>query len=261
MKRWMPLVLPVVLLLVASTGPGFPPPSSAGVAGLPGGDAAWQQVFSDHFGQPVLDPRTWTTRLPWGRENPPELQYYTDDEAQTIDGLLRIRAEKEDQFGHGYTSGVISSQGHFALRYGYVQIRAKVPSGRGLWPAFWLLADGESSPPEIDVFEILGDQPSTVYMTNHWPCPSGEPLLHQGAFSGPDFSQDFHTFAVDWEPGLIIWHVDGVERFRSNQNVPSEPMAMIADLAVGGAWPGNPDSSTVFPAYLDIAYIEAYQRR
>jgi beta-glucanase (GH16 family) len=217
-------------------------------------------VLSDHFSQPTLDPGTWVSRLPWGRESSPELQYYAKDAVEAIGGLLRMTADRRDAFGHAYTSGAISSLEHFALRYGYVQIRAKVPSGRGLWPAFWLLADGEGSPSEIDVFEILGDQPNTVYMTNHWQGPDGERLLHQGAFSGPDFSQAFHTFAADWEPAQIIWYVDGVERFRSDQGVPSEPMALIADLAVGGDWPGNPDASTIFPAYLDISYIEAYQR-
>jgi hypothetical protein len=80
---------------------------------------------------------------------------------------------------------------------------------------------------------------------------------NQGVYVGPDFSQAFHTFAVEWQPSQIIWYIDGVERFRSNQGVPSEPMNLIINLAVGGAWPGNPDASTVFPAYLDIDYVSA----
>src|SRR5438445_576325 len=76
-----------------------------------------------------------------------------------------------------------------------------------------------------------------------------------GSYKGPDFSADFHIFAVDWQPNEIVWYVDGTERFRSNKGIPAMPMYVIANLAVGGDWPGNPDATTRFPGYMDIDYI------
>src|SRR5690242_15236708 len=153
--------------------------------------------------------------------------------------------------GHDYTSGMISSFGHFAQQYGYFEIRAKFPAGKGYWPAFWLLPADKTWPPEIDVLEILGHEPDKVYLTNHWQTAEKHESVGD-SYKGPDFSADYHTFAVDWEPNEIVWYVDGVERFRSKQGVPAMPMYIIANLAVGGDWPGNPDATTKFPGNMDI---------
>jgi beta-glucanase (GH16 family) len=77
---------------------------------------------------------------------------------------------------------------------------------------------------------------------------------------GPDFSAGFHAFAAEWKPGEVIWYVDGVERGRSTAGVPAEPMYLIANLAVGGDWPGNPESTTTFPGVMEIDYIRVYQQ-
>ena len=90
-------------------------------------------------------------------------------------------------------------------------------------------------------------------------CPA-EAFGRRAPLERPDFSADFYTFAVDWEPGSIVWYVDGVERALTTKGVPDEPMYLIANLAVGGDWPGNPDATTVFPGYMDIDYIRVYQR-
>jgi beta-glucanase (GH16 family) len=259
----------LVLLLFGLLATSRYPPTTQGKnlhpAPLPRRDAArfpaWSLALTDHFEQPTIDPTKWITCLPWGRENPPELEYYAEDAFDLgISSHNRVKAEKRQLAGYAYTSGALTSHGLFSLQYGYVEIRAKIPAGKGLWPAFWLLAEGEDWPKEIDVFEILGNQPDTVYMTNHWKGPNGEHLSDQGIYTGPDFSRAFHTFAVEWQPSQIIWFVDGVERFRTNQGVPTEPMYLITNLAVGGDWPGSPDASTVFPAYLDIDYIAAYEQ-
>jgi beta-glucanase (GH16 family) len=134
-----------------------------------------------------------------------------------------------------------------------------MPKGKSLWPAFWLLPVDQEWPPEIDVFEVLGHKTHTVYMTNHWGTKPKYMSSQQG-YSGPDFAKKFHRFAIEWNPGEIIWTIDGVERFRSKQGVPAEPMYLLANLAVGGEWPGNPDASTPFPSYLEIDYIRVYQR-
>jgi beta-glucanase (GH16 family) len=114
-------------------------------------------------------------------------------------------------------------------------------------------------PPEIDIMELLGHEPTRVYMTHHWGAwPNVQ--SHGGSYAGPDFSQDFHTFAIEWRPGLLIWLVDGVLRFVSTTHVPDEPFFIILNTAVGGDWPGNPDQTTVFPQYHEIDYVRWYVR-
>lgn len=266
MKRLISALLLVLPLFSSSINPQFRAeplavhPRRLPLANVPDRDASQTLVFGDHFEQSTLDPAKWISCLPWGRENSPELEYYVDDAFDlSTTSHNRIRADAPQMAGHAYTSGAMNSQGLFSAQYGYFEAKAKIPRGKGLWPAFWLLAEGQDWPKEIDVFEFVGDQPDTVYMTNHWKGPGGEHLSDSGYYTGPDFSQAFHTFGVDWQPSRIIWYVDGVERFRTNQGVPTEPMYLIANLAVGGDWPGSPDASTVFPAYLDIDYIPAYQ--
>ena len=236
-----------------------PTPTTSPTARL---DSSWQLVFSDEFNGSELDTTKWITSFPWGRSgaNPDELQYYAEDAFEFANGIHRIRAEKRSMAGYEYTSGIITSYGKFHLTYGYIEIRAKIPQGKGLWPAFWLLPVDQDWPPEIDVFEILGHETNTVYMTNHWSSETEEHVFVQEVHVGSDFSQGFHTFAVEWGPSEIIWYIDGVERFRSNQGIPAEPMYLLVNLAVGGEWPGNPDETTPFPAYLEIDYVRAYQR-
>ncbi|HZO87787.1 MAG TPA: glycoside hydrolase family 16 protein [Chthonomonadaceae bacterium] len=222
----------------------------------------WELVFHDEFDGDKLDTRKWIDSYPDNERTHSnnEQQYYAPDGYEVKDGYLRFIAEKRAMGGMPYTSGMISSYGKFSQKYGWFEIRARFPKGKGYWPAFWLLPETKDWPPEIDVLEILGHEPNKVYMTNHWKNANGE---HEGkgdSFTGPDFSADFHTFAVDWEPTEIIWYVDGVERYRTTQHVPAEPMYILANLAVGGDWPGNPDETTPFPGYMDIDYIRVYQK-
>jgi beta-glucanase (GH16 family) len=236
------------------------PPINQDVGGTPAADSSWHLVFDDDFHESQLDGTKWTTSLPWGRENPPELEYYSDD-AVRVDpgGPLRIEADKKDVAGHAYTSGVISSLGHYSVKYGFIEIRAKLPSGAGLWPAFWLLPQSLHEVPEVDIVENLGDAPNKLWLTQHWMEPNGKRMSAQKVYLGVDFSQAFHTYALDWEPSELVWYVDGVEQFRSDQGVPAEPMILIVNLSVGG-WVGSPNAATVFPAYLDIDYVHVYQQ-
>jgi beta-glucanase (GH16 family) len=143
-----------------------------------------------------------------------------------------------------------------------MEMRAWVSAGQGLWPAFWTLPADESWPPEIDAFEILGNQPDEINMTYHWDDGTGEGAQQGKAWDGPNFSSGWHTFAVDWEPDAIIWYVDGVERFQYTdaRHIVSKPMYLLANLAVGGDWPGSPDASTPFPARYQIESIRVWQR-
>ena len=227
----------------------------------------WTLTFDDEFDGQKLDDKKWADHYYHGRTHGNgEQEYYAPDGYELSGGLLRLIARPVPQTGRDktqgkpYTSGMIEGSGKFAQRYGWFEIRCRVPRGKGYWPAFWLLPATRRWPPEIDVFEILGHEPSTVYFTTHW-RDGQRRRQHDGhRWEGPDFSADFHTFAIDWEPGLIVWYVDGVERARTGKGVPDEPMYMTANLAVGGDWPGNPDAATHFPGYMDIDYIRVYQR-
>jgi beta-glucanase (GH16 family) len=178
-------------------------------------------------------------------------------------GSLRITATDEPYAGRNYTSGAMTTYGSFAQTYGYFEMRAKVPKGYGFWPAFWLLPVNQSWPPEIDAMEILGKDTTTVHQTLHWPGPQNQDLADGSAFVGPDLSLAYHTYGVSWKPGIIIFYVDGIERYRvTSTNVPSLPMYLVANMAIGpstGGWAQPPNASTVFPNYYDIDYIRAYQ--
>ena len=154
---------------------------------------------------------------------------------------------------YGYMSGVITTQPSFSQTYGYFEMRAKIPRGKGLWPAFWLLPLDQSWPPEIDVMESIGD-PSKVHTTYHSKATESAGMEHR---ISPD---EFHTFAASWDEREVIWYIDGREVFR--KPTPADmhkPMYMLANLAVGGHWPGNPDATTRFPAVYSIDFIRAYR--
>jgi beta-glucanase (GH16 family) len=223
----------------------------------------WKLALADEFNGPKLNRSKWIDSYPGGvrTHSNNEQQYYAEDGWEVKDGHLRFKAEKRSKGGKPYTSGMICSFGKLARQYGWFEIRCRVPKGKGMWPAFWLLPADRSWPPEIDVMEILGHEPDKVYMTNHW---VNEPPSHIGngkPFKGPDFSAGFHTFAVDWSKDALVWYVDGIERFRTAENVPHVPMYVLANLAVGGDWPGMPDATTTFPGFMDIDYIRVYARK
>lgn len=218
----------------------------------------WQETFHDDFNGSSLDTKKWNTKYPPG--NFGELQYYAPDAFAVKDGILHITAEKRSLAGRHYTSGIITSVNSFSQQYGYFKMRAKVPAGKGFWPGFWLLPKKAHYPWEIDVFELKGDDPSTIYMTNHWRDQQEEHQKQTKKYTGPDFSKGFHNFAIKWSPSEIVWLIDGVERYRTERGVPAEPMFMLINLAIGGDWPGSPNASTPFPSAYEIDFIEAYQQ-
>jgi beta-glucanase (GH16 family) len=254
-----------------------------GLAPVRQGDG-WTLLFAYDFDGQTLDANKWTTCYWWQdhwttdgctNEATQELQWYHPDNVIVSDGTLKIRALKQtvvtedingDKKTYDYTSGMITSgrnvsdtsvPAKFVFQYGYAEIRAKIPAGQGMWPAFWLLPADHKSKPEIDAMEILGHEPDRVYMYIHHSDSSSSE-----SWKGYDFSADWHTFAVDWQPGVIVWYVDGVERWRYAvaDHIPATPMYLLLSLAVGGEWPGAPDASTGFPSYYEIDYVKVWQR-
>ena len=167
-----------------------------------------------------------------------------------------------------YLSGIITSYGSFNMTHGYVEMRAKLPEGRGLWPAFWLLPQHYvKDVPEIDVMEFLGQDVDTIYHTYHYfDIENNWNLISTPSFPSlsADWTKDFHTFGMAWTPTEIVWYVDGDETKRitdSEYIIPNQAMHLLANLAVGGNWPGSPDESTQFPATFEIDYIRAYKKK
>jgi beta-glucanase (GH16 family) len=222
----------------------------------------WHLVFHDEFSGTKLDETKWSTTYPWGaRTNSgnSELEYYADDAFQLTGGVLSIRADHRAMHGFKFTSGMITSYASFTTKYGYFEVRAKVPKGQGLWPTFWLAPKDLTWPPEIDIAETQGAITTVDHMSNHYMTARGPKQMHY-EWHGPDLALGFHTYGLEWTPTAIVWYVDGLERFRTITNIPVKPMYMILNLAVGGTWVGPPATTTPFPSYFDIDYVRAYQR-
>lgn len=180
------------------------------------------------------------------------------------DSVLTITASpapaevKPQIWGYGITSGLITTRDSFSQQYGYFEMRAKMPKGQGLWPAFWLLPADGGWPPEIDVVEVLGHEPRTIHQTAHW-TRGGRKTERGFHIRGPDSTADFHVFGVEWTADCLRWFVDG----RETAHMPTpaqmhQPMYMLVNLAVGGHWPGPADLSAL-PAQMEVDYVRAYE--
>lgn len=205
-----------------------------------------------------------------------EMQWYRARNVSSQDGYTRLTARRETYRNHqgrtySYTSGMIQTgpsspdrrrNSRAEFTYGYVEARIRVPYGRGFWPMFWLLPSDEQSRPEIDIMEMLGQDPYTPLFHYHYRDRSGtRRSLGHHFRSSTNHSSGWHTYAVDWRPGQITWIVDGRERWQVNgPDVSAEPMYVLLNLAVGGSYPGPPSSSTRFPAYMDIDWVKVWQR-
>ncbi len=198
-----------------------------------------------------------------GPESAGNMAYYRRENVFLQDGKLYIRSKKEDYMGYHYTSGKVITHKKFAIKYGRIESKIKVPYGKGFWNAFWMMPADNSWPPEIDIFEIMGKDPTTVFMTNHWkswwypPYRQGK-TMNQGIYTGPDFSADFHIFTLEWIPNQIRWLIDGVERHKSTKGISSKSMYLIVSYNLGGDWPGYPDDTTILPQDLIVEYVKVY---
>jgi beta-glucanase (GH16 family) len=156
--------------------------------------------------------------------------------------------------GYQYTSGELNTYPSFSQTYGFFEVRAKLPTGQGFWPAFWLLPTDGSWPPELDVMESLGK--NLIYTTVHSATAAGNQTSQSS--TAIDTTQ-WHTYGVDWEKDYITWYVDGQAVYKvATPADMNKPMYMVLDLAVGGAWPGNANSSTNFANDMQVDWVRAY---
>ena len=216
---------------------------------------AWELVWADEFDGPYLNLEYWTKVDRKDNFNN-ELQYYTPQNSYLENGCLYLTALAEAKSGKEYTSGMVQTMDKLSLCYGKIEVRMKLPVGQGLFPAFWLLSYTENY--EIDIMEMIGSEPNLIYGVIHYLENNKRYMdLETTKIDSPD---KFHVYTLEWEKDELRWYVDGELFFRVGEDVPSENMYIIFTLAVGGNWPGSPDSNTVFPSSLVVDYVRIYQK-
>jgi len=242
----------------------------------------WSDEFNGAEGSPV-DAAKWAFDIGgsgWGNN---ELEYYTsstrnasmDGNGNLVITAINETLPKKNKCWYGrcqYSSARIRTVGKFKA-YGRFEARIKMPFGQGIWPAFWMLGKninkvGWPNCGEIDIMENIGREPATVHGTIHGPGYSGSNAIG-AAYDLPAraFADEFHVFAIEWEPGAIRWYVDGnLYQTRTQADLPAgaawvfdHRFFMLLNVAVGGNWPGNPDATTVFPQRMYVDYVRVYQ--
>ena len=227
-------------------------------------EKGWEKVFGCEFDSPE-DLKKWNVIDYWSNANN-EQQAYVADAVSVHDGCLFLTAERRDITYDGkdrhYVSGKLDTNKKFDIQYGRFDCRFKVPKGKGMWPAFWLLPSSGKWPPEIDWMEILGHQPGTLYTTVHYGVHSkgNHPSFGKSYKARTDFSKTFHNLSGYWTKDKITCFVDGRKVYESSKGVPHEKMYVILNLAVGGDWPGMPNASTKFPGALQVDYVRVYKK-
>src|SRR4051812_26369616 len=272
----------LTVLLFAIICGAAPLKSATASAGNPAG---WRLVWSDEFNGPTgsaVDSTKWSFDIGgkgWGNN---ELETYTNRTANAhLDGgSLIIKAIKEtftgaDGITRDYTSARLLTKNKFSQAYGRFEARIRIPYGQGIWPAFWLLGaniDTAHWPNcgEIDIMENIGKEPSIVHGTFHGPSysVSGGVSASYTMPTSQKFSDDFHPFAVEWDPDVMRFYVDSVlYKTRTPADLPANtswvfdhPFFIILNVAVGGGWPGKPGATTVFPQQMQVDYVRVYKR-
>lgn len=285
--RWRLTVQTLAAALLVACGTSMPDRAQGHAADVGarapfGQTGTWALVFHDEFEGAELDGTRWHTCHWWDDhgctiKTNNELQWYRPENVVLRDGHLVLRATERgyrapDGKDFAYTSGMVSTGQNayrspiphlFADTFFYAEIRARIPTGRGLWPALWLLPAANTHPPEIDIMEVVGQAPRDLNMTVHFLDEAGQRRKLQNHWRSRAPLDDWHIYAVDWQPGRIIWFVDGQPLATVTapaRAIPKEPMYFVANLAVGGDMPGPPGRSTVFPAEFEIDFVRIWKR-
>jgi beta-glucanase (GH16 family) len=251
--------------------------ASASDAGLAGWKLVWSDEFDGAKGS-LPDATKWVMETGGHGFGNNQLEFDTDraDNASTDgEGKLVITAKAESYSGRSYTSARLKTAGKFEHDYGRYEARLKLPSGQGIWPAFWMLGADIGTTPwpdcgEIDIMENIGKEPTLVHGTLHGPGYSGGSSIGK-SYELPSkaaFSADYHVYAIEWERDEVRWYVDGtLYQTRKPGDLPSgtkwvydHDFFILLNLAVGGQWPGNPDGTTKFPQLLIADYVRVYSR-
>lgn len=267
------LVIAVAAGLLMSALPGCKKEDTTGPTPGQGDSTAlsgWTLVWHDEFDAPAIDETIWNFEVNGDGGGNNELQYYTREARNAFieKGTLVLQALRENYLGKQYTSARLNTDHKKDWLYGRADVKAKLPRGQGLWPAIWMLPTdwaygGWPASGELDIMELIGQEPGKVYGTVHWE-ENGQHLSSGGSYTlsgGRRFSDDFHLFTVEWSADSIKWFVDGV-RYHVERNGPpfDKRFHLILNIAVGGNWPGSPDATTVFPQYMQVEYVRVYTK-
>ena len=240
-------------------------------------------VWADELDAGQLDPEVWFFEtgdgsqygIPgWGNN---ELQYYLPKNARLENGLLVIEARAEATNGFNYTSARINTRDRFAFRYGRIEARMRLPGGQGIWPAFWLLPQDDpygswAASGEIDIMEAVnlgGSGGNEVHGTIHYGGSWPDNVYSSRSYTVPeDATTGFHTYALEWDADQLRWYVDGQlysmlnNWYSTAAGFPApfdQPFYILLNVAVGGNFPGSPNSSTVFPVTMEVDWVRVYE--
>ncbi|MCC6224808.1 MAG: glycoside hydrolase family 16 protein [Microthrixaceae bacterium] len=274
---------PVDLTVTYGTPPPPPPPA-------PG----WSLTWSDEFDGTYVDTNKWNIHHDTYGDGNNELACLTPNNLIVAGGTLKLQGRKEtvtcpSGAVRSYTSGHLNTNNKFMQRGGRFEVRAKLPEGKGLWPAFWLRSNqGWPEGGEIDIMEYIGSEGDKIHGTLHWEKPDGSHAQSASAYStGADLDAGWHTYGLDWElfdaqgnptgdgissnPAVSVrftWTFDGqpyfqITEFTSNFGYPDpfdQKFYIRLNLAIGGNWPGAPDQTTQFPANYEVDWVRVYQK-
>jgi beta-glucanase (GH16 family) len=250
------------------------PVDSAGYSS-PRSYAGYTLVWSDEFDSNQINQNNWSFETGnnngWGNS---ELEYYTNstNNAFVSQGNLIIEARQESNGGFAYTSARMKTENNQSFAYGRMDIRAMLPKGQGIWPALWMLGNNINTVNwptcgEIDMMELLGQQPNKVYGTIHWGvnASSQQSIGTSYVLNSGSFDQQFHVYSLIWRQDSLNMYIDdqqflGVPRNQVTSPYPfDKAFFFIFNIAVGGNWPGSPDGTTVFPQRMIVDYIRVFQ--
>ncbi|HEV9035114.1 MAG TPA: family 16 glycosylhydrolase [Puia sp.] len=264
--RAMGTILNTDLLYLPTDSTGYTTPAS-----YPGRTLVW----SDEFNGNALNTQDWNYEQGgsgWGNN---ELENYTNRTQNVFvsAGHLVIEARQESYGGNNYTSGRLTTQGKRSFTYGRIDIRAKLPVSKGMWPALWMLGSDISTVPwpgcgETDIMELIGTYPGRVTGSLHWQQSGGSEGTYNNNYNlnTGDFSQQFHVYSIIWQKDSVQFLVDdqpyvngGASDVTSGTYPFNSPFFFIFNVAVGGNWPGPPDGTTVFPQRMFVDYVRVFQ--
>lgn len=240
-------------------------------------------VWSDEFEGKSLDWSKWSIEQNAFGGGNNELQIYTDrtENVRVEDGRLVVEARRDNAAVQGtsreYSSGRLRTKHRGDWTYGYVEVRARLPRGKGVWPAIWMLPTDEryggwAASGEIDIVELKGSKPNVIHGTLHhgdaWPRNVFTTKTHE--LPEGTFADDFHTFAVHWREGRVDWLLDGkVWQAQTKWSTPGgefpapfdQPFHLVLNVAIGGRYDGAPDATTTFPLRMEVDHVRVYQAK
>lgn len=221
-------------------------------------DVHWELIWQEDFDGTELKAESWNVlddAFGYGNRK----QHYKPQNVSVHDGKLKITTKEEWSEGMPYTSGAVTTRGKVIFQQGKIEVRARMPSGQGLLPAIWLWTNNGKEFPEIDIVEILGQEPGKAWSTIHYDA-KGIYAKSYGYADLRDLTKDFHTYGVEWHSDSITFFVDDAPVYTTTAYFPEQEMYLFINTGVGGDWVGEPDGATGFPKELLVDWVKYYQK-